>query len=47
MRVGGSVSQSKKADLGIPQGKVLSVILFLVATNGILGEMGNGVKELF
>ena len=43
VRVGGSVSQSKQTDLGIPQGGVLSVTLFLVAINGILGELGNGV----
>ena len=43
MRVGGSVSQSKQTDLGIPQGGVLSVTLFLLAINGLLGELGNGV----
>ena len=41
VRVGGSVSKSKQADLGIPQGRVLSVTLFLVAINSILGELGN------
>ena len=29
--------------MGIPQGGVLSVTLFLLEINGILGEMGNGV----
>ena len=43
MRVGGSISQSKQTDLRIPQGGMLSVTLILVATNGILGELGNGV----
>ena len=42
VRVGGSISQSKQTDLGIPQGDVFSIILFLVAINGILGEIGNG-----
>ena len=42
-RVGGSISQSKQTVLGIPQGGVLRVILFLVAINGILGELGNRV----
>ena len=41
VRVGGSISQSKQIDLGIPQGEVLSVILFLVAINGILRELRN------
>ena len=40
-RVVGTTSQSKQTDLGIPQGVILSVILFLVAINGILGELGN------
>ena len=44
VRVGGSVSQSKQADLEILQGGVLNVTLFVVATNGILGELGNGVN---
>ena len=43
VRVGGSFSQSKQTDLGISQGEVLSVTLFLVAINGVLGELGNGV----
>ena len=43
VRVGGPNSLSKQTDLRIPQGVVLSVILFLVAMNGILGELGNGV----
>ena len=41
--MGGSTSQSKQRYLGIPQRGVLSVILFLVAINGILEELGNGV----
>ena len=32
-------------DLWISQGGVISVILFLVAINGIMGELGNGVDE--
>ena len=43
MRVGEVISQNKQTDLGIPQRGVLSVTLFLVAINGILGELGNGV----
>ena len=43
VRVGESISQSRQTDLGIPQGGVLSVTLFLVAINGILEELGNGV----
>ena len=43
LRVGGSISQSKHTYLGIPQGGVLSVTLFLVAINVILGELENGV----
>ena len=43
VKVGGSTSQNKQTDLGVPQGGVLSVTLFLVAINGILGELGNGV----
>ena len=45
MRVGGSVSQSKQTDLGILQRGVLSVTLFLMAINGILGELGNGMDH--
>ena len=41
MSVGRSLSQSKQIDLGILQGGVLSVTLFLMAINGILGELGN------
>ena len=41
VRVGGYISQSKQIDLGILQGGVLSVTLFLMAINGILGELGN------
>ena len=43
VRVGGSTSQSKQTVLGIPQRGVLSINLFLVAINGMLGELGNGV----
>ena len=47
VRVGGSTSQSKQTDLGIPQGGVLSITLFLVAINGILGELGYGMDGSF
>ena len=43
MRVGRYILQSKQTDLGILKGGVLSIIIFLVAINGILGELGNGV----
>ena len=43
MRVGGYISQSKQTDLEVPQGQVLSIILFLVTINGILGELRNEV----
>ena len=43
VRIGGIISQSRKTDLGVPQGGVLSVTLFLVAINDILNELGNGV----
>ena len=43
MKVGGVTSHNKQTDLGVPQGEVLSVTLFLVAINEILGELGNGV----
>ena len=33
VRLGGSISQSKQTDLGIPQGDVLTVNLFLVEIN--------------
>ena len=46
VRVGGCISQSKQTDLGIPQGGVFSVTLFLVAINGILEKLGNGVDGL-
>ena len=46
VRMGVSISQSKQTDMGIPQGGVLSVTIFLVANNGILEELGNGVDEL-
>ena len=36
VRIGGIISQSRKTDLGVPQGGVLSVRLFLVAINDIL-----------
>ena len=39
VRVGGFISQSKQTDLGISQREVLSVTLFLVAINSILGEL--------
>ena len=41
VRVGGYISQSKQTNLGIPQGGVLSVTLFLVVINCILEELGN------
>ena len=41
--LGGCISQSIQNDLRISQGEVLSVTLFLVETNGILGELGNEV----
>ena len=44
VRVGGSTSQT---DLGISQGDVLIVTLFLVVINGILGELENGVDGSF
>ena len=34
---------NRQTDLGIPQGGVLSVNLFPVAMNSILGELGNRV----
>ena len=43
VRVGGRMSHSERTELGIPQGGVLSVTLFLVAINDILKELGNGV----
>ena len=42
--MGGYILQSKQTDLGIPQGRVFSVTLFLLAINGILGEIRNGVN---
>ena len=39
VRVGRSTSQSQQTYLGIPQGGVLCVTIFLVAINGILGEV--------
>ena len=41
VRVGGSISQSKQTNFGIPQERVLSVTLFIMAINDILGELGN------
>ena len=43
VRVGGYISQSKQTDLGIPQSRVFSDTIFLVAINEILGELGHGV----
>ena len=40
VRVGRSISQSKQTNLGVLQGGVLSVTLFLVAINGVLRKMG-------
>ena len=45
VKVGGFISQNKQTDLGIPQGGELSITLFLVAINGILGKFGNGLDE--
>ena len=39
VKVGGYIPQRKQTDLRISQGGVLSVILFLVAINEILGEL--------
>ena len=47
MKVGGSISQSKQTDLGILQGGVLGVTLFLVTINSILGELENGMDGSF
>ena len=47
VRMVGSISQSKHTDLRIQLGGVLSVTLFLVAINGTLGELGNGVDGSF
>ena len=44
VRMGGSISQNTQTDLGIPQGGVLDIILFLFAINGILGRIGIGVE---
>ena len=44
VKVGGSISQSKQTNLGIPQRVVLSVTLFPVVINDILGELRNGVE---
>ena len=41
--MGGSISQSKQTDLRIQRRWLLSVTLFLVVINGILGELGNEV----
>ena len=45
VRVRGYISQSKQTDLGIPQGEVLSVTLFMVAINGILKKLDNEVDR--
>ena len=37
------VHLTEQTDPGVPQGGVLSVTLFLVAINEIMGELGNGV----
>ena len=42
----GSTSQNRQTDPRIQQGGVLSVTLFLVANNGILEELGNGLVGL-
>ena len=47
MRLVGTTSQSKHTDLGILHVGILSVTLFLVAINGIMGELGNGVDGSF
>ena len=44
MRMVESISQNKQIDSGISLGELLSVIFFLVAINGILGELRNGVN---
>ena len=41
--MGGSPSQNKQTYLRFLQGEVLSVTLFLVGINDILGELGIGV----
>ena len=48
MRVGGSISQSKRTDLGIAQGGVLSITLILMGISSTFGELGNEVdRSLF
>ena len=44
VRMGGSTSQKTQID---PQGGVISMTLFLVAINGILGELEKGVDRSF
>ena len=43
VRIEGNISHSRKTELGIPQGGVMSVTLFLIAINHILKELGNSV----
>ena len=45
VRANGYISQRRKTELGIPQGGVLSMTLFLVGINDILKKLGNGVDE--
>ena len=45
VRVGGYISHNKQTNLGIPQGEVLSVNLFLLAINDIQGELLNKKDE--
>ena len=46
--MGGFTSQKKQTDREIPQGGALSMTIILVAIDGILGELGNGVdRSLF
>ena len=47
VRVGGSISQSKQTDLGIPQGGVLSILVLSTLPGGnqwYIGKFGNGVN---
>ena len=43
VRISGIISKSRKTDLGVLQGAVLSVTLLLVTINNILNKLGNGV----
>ena len=48
VRIEESTSLRKEMDLWIPHGRVLNIILFLVAINSILEELGNGLdKSIF